>query len=72
MRPITKEACVNEDKSLVRSQSSSDNQPDSPYRYTIYKQWKKQVCVLAKVQTQHSNMVGSNPDGIMTCHSAYK
>jgi len=41
IRPITKEACINEDKSLVRGQSSSDNQPDSPYRYTIYNQWKK-------------------------------
>jgi len=25
MRPITKEGCVNEDKSPVRGQSSSDN-----------------------------------------------
>jgi len=33
MRPITKEVCVNEDKSPLRGQSSSDNQSDSPYRY---------------------------------------
>jgi len=39
MRPVTKEACINEDKSLVGGQSSF--QPDSPYRYTTYKQWKK-------------------------------
>ena len=41
MKPITKEVCVKEDISPVRGQSSSDIQPDSPYRYTIYKQWKK-------------------------------